>query len=564
MQQDPNEVKPTANKRCTKKSSFDETEGAGITKEELPNRQTRPRVNWKSKLSSGYFRRKQSRVCDKEGVGSTLDEISSHQPCFQESWDSKIPIQTSIKNNCPCEDNEGIISDEITNQLTETPEDTSLKVNCGYQEKPKYLSGETNCRCQECPEYLTNKLNCACQEKPKDLTGEADRAGLEMLKNISGEINCVCQENPKDLTDEVHCECPEMPKKLTGDVNFGCQGKPKGHLSKCIVKKIKDGKFICKCLTNKAMCNFAKKRKLIKKLSKKRPNTEVTSFKLESQHSVQTMTQVCDDDCPCELNCGWIDTEKHLHSRSELTECTSGFKACKKRKQKNQNRRIEKQSVEIELSFEDAVKYYVGKNLEQFQDLLQPLQAKANANLEKYKGRKDQARLKKKNNKKSKKKNGKINLKDSVENVNIPIKQACQCPYGPTPPFENTTLTPEDNAKLYPRGMKLAFGGRGTSPVTPGIALKIAGHDGVAQTAGHDVVVQTADSDNIESTGRRGDAETAGRDRVVQTAGHNVATQTPGPADVSESSGSEGLNETACCDRVVQTEDARPHVKNIS
>lgn len=74
----------------------------------------------------------------------------------------------------------------------------------------------------------------------------------------------------------------------------------------------------------------------------------------------------------------WVDRlyDTHEIEVSKLTE-TSGFKAYKKRNKRVRTKEyiLEKLNVEIELDFENAINYYVGKNLDQFRDLISPIES---------------------------------------------------------------------------------------------------------------------------------------------------------------------------------------------
>lgn len=575
-------------------------EEPGSTADEISSQQScfQKNENKRSKIPKKTSRQKKCDYVDTDNADNITGEISGQL--------SKIPEDTSSEENLK---DAGIMTDEKSSRKLKTPKDSAIEddresqsqvitdqtetqrpcslathmskkeSNRKYQEKTKSFSVKKNCVCQETPKDSAGNHTCECQKCQENQNGSGSKGfcvceDIDQMSKKCGKmtkfINNVkkrktsktkwekdekvrCEYLGENMKDEkIICECLGENMK---DEKVRCEClrenmKDEKVICECLGENMEDEKVKCKCLIEKVeeekvtcMC-FKKILMTIEKLSKKKQKIEETSLKLQSEHEVQTIPKRSKDD-PCEQSCGWTDIEKLMKLRSELAECTSGFKACKKRK-----RRIEKPPPEIELDFEDAIKYYVGKNLEQFQDLIQPLESYQ----EKYKSKKE--------------KNLAItdiqndNFKGSVENVKIPLKEPCQCPYGQTPPYETITFTPEaceKQAKLYPKGMKLCLGAKGVAPMSPGVVgmtgrgdvVERSGRDGFPQIVSQNVIIQTPDPYITKIADQELDAEKAGRDRVVQTTAHDV-TQTPGPfiIDIADQ---ESDTEKVTHDRVVQT-----------
>uniref|UniRef100_A0A2A4JLR0 Uncharacterized protein n=1 Tax=Heliothis virescens TaxID=7102 RepID=A0A2A4JLR0_HELVI len=192
-------------------------------------------------------------------------------------------------------------------------------------------------------------------------------------------------------------------------------------------------------------------------------------------------------------SCGWIDMAKAMRLTSEWSQYTSGFKACKK---KQKPKVVEVPQEEIELDFEDAVKYYATTHPELFRDLMQQeLRKKLESETEaeqsndkegkklkkgKKKERKDSFLSKKskketekekikKGKKASKKGNSMSDSDEEVKKKNPYYNKTCDCPYGPIPPpirYETTSESPEE-LERYPRGLKMSLGGKGSA--SPGL-----------------------------------------------------------------------------------------------
>ncbi|PZC74829.1 hypothetical protein B5X24_HaOG207093 [Helicoverpa armigera] len=188
-------------------------------------------------------------------------------------------------------------------------------------------------------------------------------------------------------------------------------------------------------------------------------------------------------------SCGWVDMAEVIRRKSEWSQYTSGFKACKRKKAvKN----LDVPQEEIELDFEDAVKYYASTHPELFRDLMQQeLQKKieSETDLEQFKGkegkklkkikekeRKQREKARKKAEKEKNRKDKKTKKKgkrssDSDEEVkqkNSLNEETCRCPYGPVPlpPYASTSEEWE-----YPRGLKMCLGGKySTTPGLKGVA----------------------------------------------------------------------------------------------
>uniref|UniRef100_A0A2H1VMX5 SFRICE_016013 n=1 Tax=Spodoptera frugiperda TaxID=7108 RepID=A0A2H1VMX5_SPOFR len=159
------------------------------------------------------------------------------------------------------------------------------------------------------------------------------------------------------------------------------------------------------------------------------------------------------------LACDWIDYKSLMKMRSELSIETSGFKACKRIPKAPRDRLVE-------LNFEEAVMYYTTKNPHLFRDLVQQsLQDPIDYDdkTKKQEVKKEPSRARKLFNKLK----PKVKQEEPVPPPPIEVEELCECPYGRIPPpiayiTPTAALSPKQRQKLYPKGLKLHLGGKGS------------------------------------------------------------------------------------------------------
>ncbi|XP_047041222.1 uncharacterized protein LOC124645459 [Helicoverpa zea] len=145
-------------------------------------------------------------------------------------------------------------------------------------------------------------------------------------------------------------------------------------------------------------------------------------------------------------SCAWIESDEMMKLRSDLTAVKSGFRARKKKRKPN-----------IELDFEDAIRYFACLNPEKFKELMQDeLDKQVDAEVSK---RKNEKKLKKKQEKEMKKleKERKKPEKKKQKIFGIRTKKKKEALQSPETSEEITNMYPE-------KGFKLTIAG----PCTPG------------------------------------------------------------------------------------------------
>ncbi|KAJ8737961.1 hypothetical protein PYW08_000556 [Mythimna loreyi] len=254
----------------------------------------------------------------------------------------------------------GTITDELRQNIVQKPsKDSFIKKNRGCQHQSKDSSIKLNCKCYKQSIKSTIKENNVYQQQLKTY----DNKGFCTYEEIQ-ERNRLCNTSLTQVSPS--------PKH--------------SQISKLFSS-------IRKCFSHKIDNTMAFKISEIEKKSKKDRKSEKKSKKLQTHHGIQTIPEqihqseqmppvaskvpgIIYDGYPYEYNCRWIDIEDLMRLRSELTEITCGFKVCKKRKRFRSDETIfYKQEAEIELDFEDAIKYYAGKNLDLFRDLIPQLES---------------------------------------------------------------------------------------------------------------------------------------------------------------------------------------------